>query len=106
MAKKLVIMKGGSGKPVSLPASLADGLVKMRRARYADEPKPAVAPKPKAKVEHKPKLKAEAKAPTYATRAMTAAKPDAAPKKTWPYAASADKAEEPKAKPAATKDEA
>lgn len=68
MAHKRVVMKGGNGKSVSLPASLADGLVKMRKATYADEPKPAV----------KAKAKPEPKRQAYQTRQMTAAKPVAA----------------------------
>jgi len=82
MARKLVLMKGGNGKPVSLPGSLADGLVKMRRATYFESDAPAVAKKPvkgKAKPATKTKAKDTPKSMTYQTRALEAVKPAGSP---------------------------
>ena len=77
MAMKQVVMKGGNGKPVALPNHLADGLVKMKKARYHVEGGPSVLKKVAAKPKAKKKETTPKSAPTYQTRAMTAEKPAA-----------------------------
>lgn len=75
MSMKQVVMRGGNGKPVALPAQLADGLVKLKKATYFVEGGPVIAKKAALKPKAKKKETAPKTAPTYQTRAMTAEKP-------------------------------